>query len=87
MTQQPNIKLPTSTSRIKGLLKPQGNPRTWEFVVSDEEIVKPYGVNLNEVNKLPGFPRTKRDDGVRDSGIDAISFKKTFMHGIISWLL
>lgn len=69
MTQQPNIKLPTSTSRIKGLLKPQGNPRTWEFVVSDEEIVKPYGVNLNEVNKLPGFPRTKRDDGVRDSGI------------------
>ena len=71
MTQQPSTKLPTSTSQIRGLLKLQveGDPHSsWEFVVSDEKTVKQYGVNLNEVNKLSGFPRTKGNS----SGIGCI---------------
>jgi hypothetical protein len=64
--------LPLSSSPIRGLLKlqkPNDLTSSWEFVVSDEAICNKYGINFNEVNKLPCFPRTKRSDGTRDAGI------------------
>jgi hypothetical protein len=79
MIQQQSIVLPMSSSPIKGVLWPQtpGDPDSpWEFAVLDTKRSNEYGVNINEVNKLPGFPHTKKHDKKRDPGVECTLIDK-----------
>lgn len=58
--------LPISSKPLNGVLH-KSIGKTWEFYVGDDKNYHVYGVNKNELNKLPNYPVTR---GVCREGIE-----------------